>query len=195
MVFLRSISQQPTNPVLHGDRVTVRVPVLNDFEEWSKLRRESAGFLKPWEPTWPVNDLTRAAFRQRIKRYHRDLRDDIAYPFFIFSRESGELTGGLTLSNIRRGVAETASLGYWIGERHARRGFMSDAVCQVVEYAFDELMLHRIEAACIPSNAASISLLRKCGFSEEGFARHYLRINGAWRDHVLFAILSSDTPR
>jgi ribosomal-protein-alanine N-acetyltransferase len=127
-----------------------------------------------------------------MKRYARDVQEDLAYPFFIFTSEANALCGGLTLSNIRRGVAQTATLGYWIGEPYARKGLMTEAVHALMPFVFDHLWLHRLEAACLPHNAASIRLLKACGFTQEGYARHYLRINGEWHDHLLFAILAED---
>lgn len=181
-----------TGPVLRGDRVILRVPSMADYAAWADLRAESRDFLKPWEPTWPPDDLTRSAFRRRIKRYQRDVRDDTGAPFFIFRTGDDRLVGGLTLTAIRRGVSQTCSLGYWMGERHAGKGLMSDAVRTVLAHAFDELRLHRIEAASMPSNTRSIALLEKVGFSREGFARRYLLIDGRWQDHVLFAMLCDD---
>jgi ribosomal-protein-alanine N-acetyltransferase len=181
-----------TGPVLRGDRVTLRHPSMADFQAWVDLRAESRDFLKPWEPTWPLDDLTRAAFRRRIKRYHRDIREDSGAPFFVFRTGDDRLLGGLTLSAIRRGVSQSASLGYWMGERWAGQGYMSDAVRTVLDHAFDDLRLHRIEAASMPTNSRSIALLEKAGFTREGFARRYLLIDGRWQDHVLFAMLADD---
>ena len=98
--------------------------------------------------------------------------------------------GALTLSNVRRGVAQTATLGYWMGKPFARQGYMTGAVKLMLDVAFRHLWLHRIEAACLPSNQASIGLLGKCGFAPEGLARGYLKIAGEWRDHLLFARLA-----
>jgi len=192
MVFLRSPFSPELPPVLGTGRVRLRVPQMNDYEEWAALRIESRAFLSPWEPSWPPDDVTRAAFRNRIKRYIRDIEDDVAYPFFIFHAESQVLLGALTISNVRRGVAQMASLGYWIGRSYARQGYMTAAVGAVIPFVFEHLRLHRLEAACLPSNIASIHLLRRCGFSEEGRARRYLKINGRWEDHLLFALLAGD---
>ena len=192
MVFLRSVPSIDSGLLLYGRDVTLKVPQFADFRQWSELRESSRDFLVPWEPTWPRDDLTKSAFRRRVRRYHQDVREDRAYPFFAFASDSEQLVGGLTLSNVRRGVAQAISLGYWVGKPHARCGFMSDAVAAIVPFVFDQLGLHRLEAACLPSNSASIGLLRKCGFTEEGYARRYLKINGQWQDHILFAMLSDD---
>ena len=170
----------------------LRAPQMADYAEWSALREASRNFLTPWEPTWPSDDLTRASFRRRIKRYSEDQRGDLAYPFFIFRRSDHALVGGLTLANIRRGCAQAGSLGYWMGAAFARQGYMTAAVSALVPFAFATLRLHRIEAACIPANAASIRLLEKTGFRREGFARRYLCIDGVWQDHLLYARLKDD---
>lgn len=166
----------------------LQIPVMADFAGWVSVRAHSQTFLKPWEPTWPKNDLTRSAFRLRLRHYQRDRREGHAYPFFIRREADDALIGGITLSNIRRGAAQTGTTGYWIGMDYQRCGYMQCALTALTRYAFHELGLHRVEAACMPDNLASINLLRKCGFAEEGFAKSYLRINGQWRDHVLFAL-------
>ncbi|MGQ0484456.1 MAG: GNAT family N-acetyltransferase [Hyphomicrobiales bacterium] len=191
MVFLRSPFAPDLPPVLRNGTVEMRSPETSDYEAWADLRLRSREFLAPWEPVWPSNDLTRAAFRSRIKRYWRDIEDDTAYPFFIFSAGERQFRGALTFSNVRRGVAQTASLGYWIGAPFARRGLMTSAVGLAMGFAFDHLQLHRIEAACLPDNAASLALLARCGFEREGLARRYLKIAGLWQDHLLFARLSN----
>jgi [ribosomal protein S5]-alanine N-acetyltransferase len=104
------------------------------------------------------------------------------------------MLGGVTLSNLRRGVAQSASLGYWIGESYKRQGYMTESLAAALNLAFVRLGLHRVEAACLPDNKASRALLLKCGFEEEGYAREYLRINGRWQDHLLFAILRRNCP-
>ncbi len=177
---------------MEGRSVYLRYPELHDFEVWADLRKRSRAFLERWEPTWPADDLTRSAFRRRVRRYQREVRDDCAYPYFVFRKKDDMLLGGCTLSHIRRGVAQACALGYWIGEPYAGQGYMSDAVRALSATAFEELGLHRIEAATVPSNEASQRVLRRCGFQQEGVARRYLKINGIWQDHVLFALLDDD---
>ncbi len=178
--------------ILREGGVYLRAPQWPDFDEWANLRTESRAFLSPWEPSWPPDDLTRPAFRRRLRRYAQDLRDGSAYPFFVFREEDDALVGACNLSGLRRGVLQTGSLGYWVGERYAQRGYTRNAVRAVLRFAFDSLSLHRVEAACLPQNEASRRLLESTGFRLEGYARDYLRINGAWRDHVLFGILARD---
>ena len=190
MAFLRSPFAGDPPPSLRDGRALIRVPDMADYDQWAALRAQSRHFLSPWEPVWPANDLTRTAFRSRIRQYWRDIDEDLAYPYFIFTPDGETLVGALTLSNVRRGVAQTGTLGYWIGEPHARKGYMTSAVRLICDFAFRHLGLHRVEAACLPQNTPSIGLLRKTGFEHEGLARGYLKIAGEWRDHLLFARLS-----
>jgi ribosomal-protein-alanine N-acetyltransferase len=187
--FLRLFQTDP-GPRLEGDKVVLRLPRLSDYKPWSALRAQSAAFLKPWEPTWPEDDLTRAAYRHRLAAYARELESGEAFPFLMFRRDDGALIGGVRLFHIRRGVSQTAVMGYWIGQPHARRGHMLDGVRAAVGFAFGELALHRLEAACMPENTASASVLLKSGFLEEGYAPAYLKINGEWRDHRLFGMVA-----
>lgn len=191
MAFFRSLAAAEAVPVLKGEGVTLRTPQMADYPAWSALREESRDFLQPWEPTWPPDDVSRMAFRKRLKRYVRELESDQAYPFFVFGRD-GALYGGVTISQIRRGVSQSCALGYWMGARHAGKGHMTAAVKALAPFAFETLKLRRIEAACLPRNAASIRLLEKAGFTREGYAREYLCIDGKWQDHILYALLRSD---
>ncbi|MGH6888585.1 MAG: GNAT family N-acetyltransferase [Rhizomicrobium sp.] len=179
-------------PVIAGEDVYLRYPRVSDFAAWTRLRGESRTFLAPWEPAWAIDELSKGAFRRRLKRYQREAREDSAYAFFVLRANDHALLGGCTLSNVRRGVTQCCALGYWVGERFARQGYMSGAVRALVPFVFHTLGLHRIEAACLPSNEASRSLLAKAGFREEGLARKYLQINGDWQDHLLFALLADD---
>ena len=175
---------------LEGQGVRLRPHRIGDHAAWAALREGSRLFLQPWEPTWPDDDLTRPAYRRRLASYANDIERGLAYPFLVFRKDDAAMVGGVTLSNVRRGVAQMAALGYWIGQPYARRGLTTAAVKAVVAFAFGELALHRVEAACLPSNSGSRGVLRKAGFTEEGYARAYLKIDGAWRDHLLFGLSS-----
>ncbi len=181
-----------TSPVLVGDTVLLRLPAATDFSSWAGERALSREFLKPWEPTWSPDDLTRASFRRRVRRVQRECSEQTGFAFLIFQRSDEALLGGITLSNVRRGVAQCCNLGYWMSVRHAGKGHMRKAVDLVVAYAFSDLRLHRIEASCIPTNDRSLGLLEKAGFVREGFARRYLLIDGRWQDHVLLSRTADD---
>ena len=181
-------------PVLEGATVQLRMPSPNDYAQWADLRETSRDFLTPWEPAWAPDDLSRNAYRQRLRRYNLDYEQGNAYSFFLFDNKSDHLVGGISLSNIRRGAAQTGTIGYWMGKPYAGQGIMFDALQCVIPYAFNTLRLHRLEAACIPGNKRSVRLLEKAGFEREGLLRSYLRINGLWQDHCLFARIVEETP-
>lgn len=192
MAFFRTAAFAEMLPTIEGERVILRQPQMSDFSEWAALREKSHEFLAPWEPVWPADDLTRGAFRRRLKRYVEDQRSDQAYSFLIFRKADNALVGGITLSNVRRGVAQAGSIGYWMGKPYARQGLMTAALRTLIPFSFSTLRLHRLEAACITTNTASIRLLEKSGFQREGYAREYLCINGVWQDHLLYARLKDD---
>ncbi len=185
----------PRGNRLEGARIYLRPPRYRDWNAWAMLRAASRDFLTPWEPTWPADALSRAAYRRRMRQSALEWHEDSGYSFLIFRRSDDLLLGGVNLSNVRRGVAQSVSLGYWIGAAHARQDYMAEALRCLLPFAFDRLGVNRIEAACLPHNEASRGLLQKCGFREEGYARQYLRINGNWQDHVLYALVRSDQPR
>ena len=183
---------EATGPVLNGQGVVLRPPRPSDYVAWASLREESRDYLQPWEPAWAEDDLTRAAFRRRLGVYAREMEQGTAWPLFVFDPADEALLGAITLSNIRRGVAETGTLGYWIGRPYAGRGVGTAAVRAMLAHAFGSLGLHRVEAACVPTNHASHRVLEKAGFRQEGVARAYLKINGRWADHLLFGVLQEE---
>ncbi len=194
-MFFSTFRGKPARTLqLQNKRIYLRPPVQSDWREWSALRAASRDFLAPWEPIWPYDALTRGAFRRRLKIYKTEARQGIGHSLLAFRKTDNELLGGVTLSNLRRGVAQAGSLGYWIGERYSRQGYMTESLAAVLNFGFVSLGLHRIEAACLADNTASRNLLLKCGFHEEGIAREYLRINGHWQDHQLFAVLRRNCP-
>ncbi|MBI1981375.1 MAG: GNAT family N-acetyltransferase [Methylocystis sp.] len=177
---------------IRGEGLYLRASEMRDYVEWAELREKSRSFLTPWEPLWPIDDLTRASFRYRVRRHAEEMARDEAYSFFIFREEDDALMGGLSFGHVRRGVSQAATLGYWMGEPYAGKGHMTRAVRAACVYAFEKRGFHRIEAACLPTNEPSKRLLERVGFKQEGYARAYLNINGQWRDHLLYALLETD---
>jgi ribosomal-protein-alanine N-acetyltransferase len=177
---------------IETERLTLRLPEHADFRGWVALRSASADFLRPWEPVWAEDHLSRRAFTTRVYWSARALAQGAALPLFLVRRADAALLGAITLDNIRRGPAQSGTLGYWIGKDHARQGYMREAITAVVHHAFTDLDLSRVEAACLPENAASRGVLEKCGFKYEGVAQSYLQIAGRWRNHVLYANLRGD---
>ena len=112
MGILSALLPRPDAEIIHGEGLHLRPPHLDDHANWAQLRSASRAFLEPWEPTWAPDELSAPSYRNRVRRYRELRSDDLAYAYFVFAEPSGELLGGLTLSNVRRGVAMTATLGY-----------------------------------------------------------------------------------
>lgn len=178
-------------PRLEAERMVLRLPTHADHNAWKALREESRAFLTPWEPVWAPDHLAKKSFTNRVYWAQRAHRNGHALPLFLM-RHDNTLLGAITLDNIRRGPAQSASIGYWIGQPYARQGYMREAIDALVKYGFGTLDLSRIEAACLPENAASRGVLERVGFKYEGVAQSYLQINGRWRNHVLYANLRHD---
>ena len=177
---------------IEAERMTLRLPGHGDYHAWTTLREASVDFLRPWEPVWAHDHLSRRAFTNRVYWASRAEAQGTALPLLMFRRTDNALLGAITLDNIRRGPAQVGTLGYWVGAAYARQGFMREAIEVVVHHAFQQMDLSRVEAACLPGNAASRGVLEKTGFKYEGVAQSYLQINGRWRNHVLYANLRSD---
>lgn len=194
MFLTKSPARPAFDPVLVRDPVLLRAAQTSDLPAWMRLREESRAHLVRWEEEWALSELNAAAFKRRLRHCDREMRRGASLPLFVFRRDDETLVGGATLSNIRYGAARSAHLGYWIGEPYVRRGYGLAAVRALLDHAFHAVNLNRIEAACQPENVASQHLLKRAGFLKEGLARRYLRINGAWRDHNIFAITADDWP-
>lgn len=174
------------------ERMTLRLPEHADWRQWSEVREASAAFLITWEPVWSMDHLSRRAFTNRVYWAQRAEAQGTALPMLLIRRADQQLLGALTLDNIRRGPAQTGTYGYWIGQPYVRQGYMREAILALTHHAFTRMDLSRLEAACLPENAASRGVLEKCGFKYEGVAQSYLQINGRWRNHVLYANLRGD---
>ena len=177
---------------LTGERVFLRPPKRRDALKWQKLRMSSKSFLVPWEPSWDASSCTRRAYLRYFKNSNYLANMDRAYSFLIFKKDDKTLLGGINIGNVRRGVSQSASLGYWIGEKYSRNGYMKEALKLLIPSLFVDLRLNRIEAATLEENIASKNLLKKIGFKKEGLLRKYLKINGTWRDHILYGLLEND---
>jgi [ribosomal protein S5]-alanine N-acetyltransferase len=150
--------------------------------------------LEPWEPQRSADFFTLAHHALEGERavvaaaQERDVR------FIVFERDGTEIVGLMNLWNIRRGVVQAAIIGYSIDAAHEGRGYATEAGHAVVDYAFETLRLHRIETSYQPTNERSGRVLRKLGFTVEGYARDYLYLNGAWRDAILVARTNASAP-
>ncbi len=180
------------NGKISTSRLHIIPPASVHYEAWVHLRTQSRRFLEPFEPNWPEDELSKASFKRRLKRYNPYNNHSNGFGYFLFLKETGALVGGITISRLLRGIAQSCTLGYWIGYPFAKQGYMTEAVLGILPEIFEQRHFHRLEAACLPHNIASIKVLEKSGFQREGYARQYLKINGHWQDHLLFAMLESD---
>jgi [ribosomal protein S5]-alanine N-acetyltransferase len=192
MAFLRITTSSEDRLRLEAQGMYLRAPTKGDYKAWADLREISRDWLVPWEPQWRVDELSRACYYWRLQGWQHDAKLGLAAPFFIFRSSDNALVGGINISNIRRGVAQDCTIGYWVGKPFARQGYTRGAVRAVVTHAFQTMGLHRVQAACIPSNFRSRGLLESLGFREEGYVRGYLRINDMWQDHVLYGKLADE---
>ena len=180
---------------LSGKRVFLRPPKRRDALKWQKLRLSSKSFLSPWEPKWDAASCSRRTFMRYLKNSSYLANMDRAYSFLIFKEADNDLIGGINIFNVRRGVSQSASIGYWIGRKFSRKGYMYEALTVLLPSLFIDLRLNRIEAAILKDNNPSKGLLKKIGFTEEGVCRSYLKIDGRWQDHILFSLLSREFKR
>ena len=176
--------------ILHHDRCYLRPIQISDYPQWQTVRARNEARLRPLEPKWAQDCLSRGFFERRIKRQIRDWHSDRAYCFVLFRNDRDTLIGGMNINHVQRGAAHFASLGYWIDEQQQGQGYMQEAGEMITEYAFAVLKLNRLNAACLPENDRSKNLLLRLGFAEEGFAKNYLEINGQFQDHILFGLVN-----
>lgn len=175
---------------IETDRLVLKSVQNRDFKAWSTLRKASEAHLRPWEPSWPDNPHSRADWRARISIW-RDLRHSRrGHVFHLWHKNSDDLLGAVSFTNVQFSPISTARVGYWLGTGHTGNGYMSEAVIAGCDWAFRDWQLARIEAATLPENLASQAVLKRAGFEKEGFARSYLQICGKRRDHVLYAKLN-----
>ena len=173
---------------LAGERVALRAFARGDVAELCDLRSRNRGFLEPWEPRRSGGFFTPAGQRAEIERDRQEWAADRTYAFAIVERDGGAMRGRIALANVVRGAWENATLGYFVDQAVGSRGYATEAVSLALDFAFGPCRLHRVQAAVMPKNARSRRVLEKNGFRHEGFSPRYLRLDGDWRDHDLFAI-------
>jgi ribosomal-protein-alanine N-acetyltransferase len=176
---------------LEGKRVVLRAPKATDIPELRSLLIRNATHLRPWSPSPPpgTNPVGFTELGRSIARHRRDWKAGSGFVFVAVLRERRvPIVGRVALTSVTRGPFQSAQLGYWMDVAHVGRGFMSEAVELVLEFAFEWLALHRVQAAVMPHNAASRRILTRRGFREEGLAERYLLIGERWEDHLLFGL-------
>jgi ribosomal-protein-alanine N-acetyltransferase len=178
---------------LSSQDVTVRPLAYSDARAWREARRRNAAWLRPWDATVPPgSDARSTTFRSQVRRLHQQARGGTTYPFAI--EVAGRFAGQVTVNNIVRGSAQFASVGYWLDREVAGRGVMPRAVAMVIDHCFATAGLHRIEIAIRPENSNSLRVVEKLGLREVGYAPKFLHIDGAWRDHRIYAITVEECP-
>ena len=197
-------SQPKAEPLVHpatnagatliGRRVVLRPLLPADFDQWREVRLRCEAWLTKWEPARipgaPDTIGDRQAFAARCGARTREIQMGSGYGFGIFV--DGCFAGEVNINSIHRGPFQRSYVGYWIDERHAGRGYTPEAVVLVLRFAFEQMMLHRIQISIIPRNAASRRVVEKLGLRNEGIAERYLEIDGVWEDHVRYAITSEE---
>ncbi len=173
-------------------RCYLRLPNINDFSSWVNLRKKSESFLAQWEPERDRNFYSLNLFKSRVKWARQKFKEKKVIHAFIFRREDNLLIGAVTLDNVRRGASQSGSIGYWLGEPFTKNGYMFESVRAFIFYIFKNFELSRLEAATLPENQDSRSLLEKNGFKYEGVAQSYLQISGRWRNHIIYSLLRND---
>ena len=192
MLIINANSLKKNTLEIIGKKVLLRPPQYNDWNSWSKVREKNKFYLQPWEPKWSLAELERSSFVKRVRMFDKFIQNDQAYSFLIFKNDSLEFIGEVNISNVQRGVIQSCSIGYWIAKNYEGCGMMSESLQLIKDFIFNELKLHRIEAACLPHNKASLKVLLKNGFKEEGVARKLLKINDKWQDHKLLSFIIDD---
>jgi [ribosomal protein S5]-alanine N-acetyltransferase len=170
--------------------VILRALRIKDRREWETLRAENIEWLRPWEATSPERTASRLAFRQLVRQFDREAADGRLQPFVI--ETEGRLVGQMHLFGIAWGSFRSASAGYWVAKSVAGQGIMPLALAAACDHAFIALGLHRVEVNIRPENAASLRVVEKLGFRDEGIRLRYLHIAGDWRDHRSFALTTED---
>jgi ribosomal-protein-alanine N-acetyltransferase len=176
-----------------GSTIILRPLAYADANDWRQARKRNAAWLVPWDATVPPGgDARPTSFRTLVWRLHRQARRGTTYPFVV--EIDGRFAGQVTVNNVVRGSAQFASIGYWLDQGFAGRGVMPRAVAMVIDHCFTTARLHRIEIAIRPENSNSLRVVEKLGIREVGYAPRFLHIDGAWRDHRLYAITREECP-
>ncbi len=189
-----SLLRRQPSPRLYGRRVMLRPLGPTDFAAWREVRLRNEEWLVPWEParqlSMPDPTRDRSAFEARCTARERERSSDHAYPFGVFVDQ--QFAGEINLNNVTRGALQSATVGYWIDQARAGRGYIAEAVVVLTRFAFEQLQLHRLEVCIVPRNTNSRRVMEKLRLRNEGLAERYLEINGTWEDHVRYAITAEE---
>ena len=182
-----------TEPDLLDSPVGLRPVRVKDAAAWRDTRVRNADWLRAWEPTNPETPLYRSSLGPYVsmaRTMRREARQGLTVPWVVIY--GGRFAGQLTVGSIVWGSARSAQVGYWIDEAYAGRGVTPTALAMAMDHCFFVIGLHRVEATIRPENHASRRVVEKLGFREEGLRRRSLHIDGAWRDHLCYAMTAED---
>lgn len=191
MIFRRS---RRALPWAEGKRIALRPLNERDYEAFREVRLANEEWLLPWEPLPPENSpdpvREREAFIYRCDHRRQERQNGTAFAFGVFLQEC--FIGEMNLTSILRGASHSGSVGYWIDHRHAGNGYIPEALVALMQFAFESLELHRLQVSIVPRNRASRRVAEKLELREEGLALRYIQINGAWEDHLIYAITEEE---
>ena len=176
---------------LVGQRIYLRPYKISDASELANLHTRNREFFQRVSPLLPEAFYTEEHQKMRIERVSKMTDEGQAYAFGIFLKATNKLIGDISLTHIARGDVQSCCTGFTLDKEYNSKGYTTEALQLVVDFAFRELKLHRIEAGAMPDNIASIRVLEKVGFQKEGIAKENLKINGKWTDHQILAIINS----
>ena len=183
------VVSMPT-PYINTKRCYLRLPDIGEADAMCEFTNKNHAYLQPWEPSHLPEYMTHAYWQQKIIHIREQFEMSHSCCLNLYEKESDQLIGMVNLSNIIHGCFYSCFLGFKIDQSYQNRGLMTEAVQAVITYAFDTLNLHRISANYMPHNHASAKVLTKCGFTKEGTAKDYLRINDRWENHVLTCLIN-----
>lgn len=171
-------------------QVYVRFPEEADAYDLSELYKRNREFFERFSPSNKDEYYTEEHQLQAIRKSKMDMAEDRKYEFVICRKEDDRIIGSAGLAFVARGSLQSCMIGYSLDQAYNGKGYMTEAVSQVVRYAFEELKFHRIVGEVSPRNPGSIRVLEKAGFHKEGVSRSNLKINGVWEDHQVLALIN-----
>src|SRR5690625_1332675 len=173
---------------LRGAGLVLRELRRKDEREWNEIRWANRAWLAPWEYEDPRGPGHLPSFSEYVREQARSALQQVSFGWVI--TDGGPILGHITLSHIAWGAVRSATIGYWVASQRAGEGIAPRAVALVTDFAFEDLGLHRIEINIRPENTASLRVVEKLGFRQEGVREQYIFIDGAWRDHQSFALVA-----
>ncbi len=179
--------------ILETHRLLLKTVTIGNENEILRYQNENKNFLETFEPKRTDIFYTLEHQRESLELEISRRENGTEYKFYIYKKEcSNEIIGSVSISNIVRGAFLSCFLGYKLSEKNTNNGYMTEAINAIIYYAFQELKLHRIEANVMPKNKASLAVLKKCNFINEGLSSQYLKINGVWEDHIHMVLINKE---